>query len=426
MSFQATEWARSLPLDSLSAKFTLMTIGSYADTDGVCFPSLTRLAGDTVQSKDSVRRRVRELEQLGLVQRLARWASPDGRIVVTKIADDQKRPDGYRQTSDELRLMLDVSPAELRRRLTELHPERPPPAIETDDEAADEAPATSPLPGGEGSNLPGGGWHSSAMPGVAEPCDPLKQNSKSSAEETPKSPAGAGDVIEAAPAAAGSDPPSPITDVRPWLHADSWQRFEDAWREPILHQQLCRQLWGGLSDEDRGFLIGKVAPGYVAWRKAQRTPPTVCNAQKLLREREAWNSYARFAPDSAAAAPKQSLVFAEINSLEGRAWYALIEIGSQTHDRAEALGAFGYMVPAELPPAVALLAGVKTRAKEWPLYPIGSGECAAWRQFVVKHLGKSPRLRRDESGTEGIRAPWRWPPRKDGSRSDDQPSEADE
>ena len=106
MSFQATEWARGLPLHSLSAKFTLMMIGSYAGTDGACFPSLGTLAEDTLQSIDTVRRRIRELEQLDLLVRLARWTSPDGKVVVTEIGDGIK-PTGHRQSSDELRTAIE-------------------------------------------------------------------------------------------------------------------------------------------------------------------------------------------------------------------------------------------------------------------------------------------------------------------------------
>src|ERR1700689_5529383 len=119
MSFQATEWARGLPLHSLSAKFTLMMIGSYAGTDGTCFPSLTQLAEDTLQSVATVRRRERELEQLGLLVRFARWRSPDGKVVLTQLGD-ANRPLDCRQTSDELRLNLTRTADQVAAKIIEL------------------------------------------------------------------------------------------------------------------------------------------------------------------------------------------------------------------------------------------------------------------------------------------------------------------
>ena len=120
MSFQAVEWARALPLDSLSEKFTLLMIASYAGTDDSCFPSLAKLAEDTLQSEATVRRRIRDLEALGLLVRMARWQSPDGQVVVRTV--NGPRPDDHRQTSDELRLLLKIAPTEVADRIVRRKP----------------------------------------------------------------------------------------------------------------------------------------------------------------------------------------------------------------------------------------------------------------------------------------------------------------
>lgn len=423
MSFQATEWARSLPLPTQSAKFTLMVIGSYADTDGTCFPSLTRLASDTVQSIASTRRRIREFEQLGLLQRFSRWISPDGRVVVTKVGD-ALRPEGYRQTSDELRLATHLTPADVERMLADLQSIGDGADVELQEGAAEaggEGITVQPSPPATVTPSP---LHSSATPGVSPGSHPLKHDSNSSLEETPQPPdGGAGE----APEPEWKGQPSPITDVRPWRHVDSWSRFEQAWHAPILHQQICRQLWGGLSDDDRELLIGKVAPGYRAWRSRQSRPPTVCNAQKILRERDSWPSYARFAPgaepDRPAGPPK---VFVDLQSDAGHAWETLMMIGGLSMGRVMQRGKDGYMVPDPLPPAVQSLSAVSTPWTRWPFHPSGSNECGAWRRFVADHAGRPAQLRDKLHGIEkGVYAPWRWPPRKDGTRSEEQqqPSE---
>jgi hypothetical protein len=262
----------------------------------------------------------------------------------------------------------------------------------------------------------------------------LKRNPKSSAEESPKSPSG-DDHAQAPEGGQGSEARSPITDARPWQHADSWQRFEQAWREPIINQRLCRQLWGGLADDERSFLIGKVAPGYQAWRRTQHRPPAVMNAEKMLREPHAWDSFARFAPaqldepgNQAATAARS---FALLDSEAGKAWHALHQVANVPASRTEHRGGFGFMVLDPMPPAVLALHDAPP-VKDWKLYEIGTHECGAWRTFVKRHAGRGAVLRREpvrqfvegrgwiagDGLVEGVRAPWPFPPRKDGTRSD--------
>jgi len=75
MSVQAITWAfaqTDLPGSRedrrSSSKFLLLTLANYADADGVCWPSIARLAQDTLLSKRTVQRRLRDLSEACLIE----------------------------------------------------------------------------------------------------------------------------------------------------------------------------------------------------------------------------------------------------------------------------------------------------------------------------------------------------------------------
>lgn len=72
MSFQAVEWSRRQLVDSPSEKLVLMTLASYAGEFGECYPSMKTLTTETVQSINSVRRRIEELQNKGMIVKLER------------------------------------------------------------------------------------------------------------------------------------------------------------------------------------------------------------------------------------------------------------------------------------------------------------------------------------------------------------------
>lgn len=78
MSIQAVAWAIKARVGSPTLKVLLMTIANYADEDGMCWPSQTRLAFDTEMSERSVRGGLSELEALGLIRREKRDPRNDG------------------------------------------------------------------------------------------------------------------------------------------------------------------------------------------------------------------------------------------------------------------------------------------------------------------------------------------------------------
>lgn len=94
MSIAAVSWALSLPVPP-SPKLTLVAIGQYADADGCCWPKIDTLATDTSQSRATIKRRLKELEDAGLIARFARHKAEGGR------------------TSDEIRLNLSRKPEEV-------------------------------------------------------------------------------------------------------------------------------------------------------------------------------------------------------------------------------------------------------------------------------------------------------------------------
>lgn len=72
MSFQASAWATKQRTGSPSGKALLMAIANYAGEFGECHPAISTLAEDSEQSEASVRRRLHEFVELGLVARFER------------------------------------------------------------------------------------------------------------------------------------------------------------------------------------------------------------------------------------------------------------------------------------------------------------------------------------------------------------------
>jgi helix-turn-helix protein len=69
MSWQATDWAMRQNAGKAGRKLLLLALASYADKDGICWPSQATLARDTEQSVDTVQRQIIALQQLALLKR---------------------------------------------------------------------------------------------------------------------------------------------------------------------------------------------------------------------------------------------------------------------------------------------------------------------------------------------------------------------
>lgn len=106
MSFQAQTDACALrglkPLD----KYLLMTLANYADADGSCFPSQSRLADDTGLSERSVRSHLDALEEQGLIVRTARRRADGSRAsdrIILSISNRKELPVGGSATGTSCR-----------------------------------------------------------------------------------------------------------------------------------------------------------------------------------------------------------------------------------------------------------------------------------------------------------------------------------
>lgn len=99
MSIEALNWARRIFVGDAYGKSVLRAIADYADEHGYCFPSLQRLADDCDLSVDSVRRRIKLLEETGLIVTFRCWLDEHGR----------RNTEGRgRETSRDIRLPLDL------------------------------------------------------------------------------------------------------------------------------------------------------------------------------------------------------------------------------------------------------------------------------------------------------------------------------
>lgn len=105
MSFHASSWAKRQVTGSPNRKALLMVLAEYAgphewepeDADGrhFCWPRQELLAGDTEMTDRSVRTHLAGLEEQGLIRRLARGGSGEGRqsdLIILAVDDDGPRP----------------------------------------------------------------------------------------------------------------------------------------------------------------------------------------------------------------------------------------------------------------------------------------------------------------------------------------------
>ncbi|GGF75313.1 hypothetical protein GCM10007301_39000 [Azorhizobium oxalatiphilum] len=81
MSVVAMAWAWERKCGSPSAKLILMSLADFSNQDGECFPSVTLLAKLTEQSASTVRRRLQELENDGLIERREQYRENGSRTV---------------------------------------------------------------------------------------------------------------------------------------------------------------------------------------------------------------------------------------------------------------------------------------------------------------------------------------------------------
>jgi len=90
MSFEAMTWAIKKKTGSSTRKLILLLLADRANEDGVCWPSLSRIAEDCEISRDSVIRHIKQLERDGLIF-VVRNSNKNNKGYVQKIIDEAKR-----------------------------------------------------------------------------------------------------------------------------------------------------------------------------------------------------------------------------------------------------------------------------------------------------------------------------------------------
>jgi hypothetical protein len=102
-------WARNFKLGDALAKSVLTATTLYVNDQGSCYVGIATLADDTELSQNTVRRKLAWLEDIRAIERVPQWLDEHGRRTSDRLR-------GGKCTSDEIRLCLDVDPAEIEAR----------------------------------------------------------------------------------------------------------------------------------------------------------------------------------------------------------------------------------------------------------------------------------------------------------------------
>lgn len=100
MSIDATRWAWTAPVDNSSQRLVLLSLADRAGEEHTAWPSIERLAKDTVLDKKTVQKVILELINLGLVEDTGERTGPTKRVRVLKLNGVKGRED-YTQNLDD-------------------------------------------------------------------------------------------------------------------------------------------------------------------------------------------------------------------------------------------------------------------------------------------------------------------------------------
>lgn len=99
MSIDATRWAWTAPVNNSSQRLVLLSLADRAGEEHTAWPSIDRLAKDTVLDKKTVQKVILELINLGLVEDTGERTGPTRRVRVLKLNGVKGRED-YTQNLD--------------------------------------------------------------------------------------------------------------------------------------------------------------------------------------------------------------------------------------------------------------------------------------------------------------------------------------
>lgn len=208
-------------------------------------------------------------------------------------------------------------------------------------------------------------------------------------------------------------PPTPQAGGSP---GPTFEDFQEAWKRSIERLSVARGVWDRIETAKRGEAIA-AARGYSAFVAQQRKDYPPLSAQTFLREMAGWSQWLRYVPDGNGRAPSATAGYPTA-STEGRAVAVLYDIvGAGDFFRSTMRKADRVFYRLPVTPRLAALAQSPPVA-EWAT--LARNQAAAWETFVGEHLTLQVRQRL----REGSRAPWPWPPRKDGTLTASAPSDA--
>lgn len=400
---EAHAWARNLRLGNPYAKLVLSMLTIYVNGEGSCFVSIAQLAEDCELAENTIRRRLTFLEQVGAITKFAQWRDEHGRL------NGEGRG---RRTTDDIRLLINADPDDIEARA----------AGNGDHDDGQESEENNAVRGARGEPLDCTPNPVSPSLGVQQPSH-CGQGLISEPEPEPKDsplPPKGGHAQHSQDSDGKEDSPK----------LASWQRFEQAWQEPILRQSIARQVWSALTEGEEEIAI-KAAKGYVAHRRSQKKPPNVINAHTFLRERDAWAGFAAIAPSEQKAVIPQRFVSAESAEFRARQVIDVLLGHPPRQARVIADKGSGYMIQGD-EPGLELLAlsqfdpfDQSGWVELWHEKREHKHQLGAWRERVgelnwksvetgevIEVLGnRYPRRERFSL------VPCEWPPRRDGTLS---------
>ena len=390
MSWQASSWALELTLGDARRKMVLVAIASYADAQGRCsFASLATLAQNCDMKENALRRRIRELEEIGVINRFVRRVVPGGKIVSERVdgpVADDKGGSGGKRTSDEFWVDKDMAPADVEAEARRLFPE----SFDRSPPVRGEAGIVDTEKGSANSSPPQCGEAESQPPPHKPPSSPHHSG---------------GGILH-------SDPKKetyPTLPKQEGLSKAIDKRFEDfksGYPDGILDLDKAKAVFGLLPEADQ-VAAAISLPHYADYLRKRKQ-----NSVKghLYLKKRMWEA---FTGTLTVTAPTSSVV-----PFDSRAAKALVTVCRVLGMSSPPRCSTGYVCSAPITPQILALADAPPES-EWIEHAIGTQRAGAWRSLreLLPPRWGMPRL-------EKIRSPWEWPPRIDGTLSPTGPSES--
>lgn len=192
---------------------------------------------------------------------------------------------------------------------------------------------------------------------------------------------------------------------------DLWRRFAlDYPSIATMDQQAARDELDALSIDDAEWAISVLPDLKAELRKASNRPPK--NAHLWLRK----GMFRNFTRRKITDPPPEGVWIVE-GSVADQALRFARHLAKAVNPLVQARhdGERGYLHKTEVgEDLLAMLDFEHEVPLRWPLYERGSPEFAAWQRRFTEWIGRGLPV---EPGTDSVRAPQPWPPRKDGSFS---------